>query len=159
MAGNEPLLLTAQLIQEVEGSLERHLNVTCVVAPERKVPNVSEPPGSLRLSALSSTVSPVFVSCRRASSVRPAPGTNGHQGLGASAGRGGAPETGDPTPTPHPQRLYEEFDFIFSGINADFTPTQVLSINEEGLRRCEDNTRVFGRPIRCGNTDFSVSGS
>lgn len=61
--------------------------------------------------------------------------------------------------TPPPQRLYEEFDFIFSGINADFTPTQVLSINEEGLRRCEDNTRVFGRPIRCGNTDFSVSDS
>ncbi|KAM3597622.1 uncharacterized protein V6R79_006974 [Siganus canaliculatus] len=26
---------------------------------------------------------------------------------------------------------------------------QVLSINEEGLRRCEDNTRVFGRPISC----------
>lgn len=25
---------------------------------------------------------------------------------------------------------------------------QVLSINEEGLRRCEENTRVFGRPIR-----------
>uniref|UniRef100_A0A3Q0RBM7 SEC14-like lipid binding 1 n=1 Tax=Amphilophus citrinellus TaxID=61819 RepID=A0A3Q0RBM7_AMPCI len=24
---------------------------------------------------------------------------------------------------------------------------QVLSINEEGLRRCEENTRVFGRPI------------
>lgn len=24
----------------------------------------------------------------------------------------------------------------------------VLSINEEGLRRCEENTRVFGRPIR-----------
>ncbi|CDR00368.1 unnamed protein product [Oncorhynchus mykiss] len=26
---------------------------------------------------------------------------------------------------------------------------QVLSINEEGLRRCEENTRVFGRPISC----------
>lgn len=25
---------------------------------------------------------------------------------------------------------------------------QVLSINEEGLRRCEENTKVFGRPIR-----------
>ncbi|KAL8163149.1 UNVERIFIED_CONTAM: hypothetical protein K2H54_011981 [Gekko kuhli] len=24
----------------------------------------------------------------------------------------------------------------------------VLSINEEGLRRCEENTKVFGRPIR-----------
>lgn len=28
---------------------------------------------------------------------------------------------------------------------------QVLSINEEGLRRCEENTRVFGRPIRWTN--------
>lgn len=27
--------------------------------------------------------------------------------------------------------------------------TQVLSINEEGLRQCEENTRVFGRPISC----------
>ncbi|XP_040047087.2 SEC14-like protein 1 [Gasterosteus aculeatus] len=26
---------------------------------------------------------------------------------------------------------------------------QVLSINEEGLRQCEENTRVFGRPISC----------
>ncbi|KAK2894027.1 SEC14-like protein 1 [Channa argus] len=26
---------------------------------------------------------------------------------------------------------------------------QVLSINEEGLRRCEEYTRVFGRPISC----------
>ncbi|XP_056143219.1 SEC14-like protein 1 isoform X2 [Lampris incognitus] len=26
---------------------------------------------------------------------------------------------------------------------------QVLSINEEGLRHCEENTRVFGRPISC----------
>ncbi|XP_039979510.1 SEC14-like protein 1 [Xiphias gladius] len=26
---------------------------------------------------------------------------------------------------------------------------QVLSINEEGLRRCEENTRVFGRPVSC----------
>lgn len=26
---------------------------------------------------------------------------------------------------------------------------QVLSLNEEGLRRCEENTRVFGRPISC----------
>ncbi|KAM9744808.1 SEC14-like protein 1 isoform 1-T2 [Menidia menidia] len=26
---------------------------------------------------------------------------------------------------------------------------QVLSINEEGLRRCQENTRVFGRPISC----------
>ncbi|XP_008303806.1 SEC14-like protein 1 [Stegastes partitus] len=26
---------------------------------------------------------------------------------------------------------------------------QILSINEEGLRRCEENTRVFGRPISC----------
>uniref|UniRef100_A0A6Q2YX85 SEC14 like lipid binding 1 n=1 Tax=Esox lucius TaxID=8010 RepID=A0A6Q2YX85_ESOLU len=26
---------------------------------------------------------------------------------------------------------------------------QVMSINEEGLRRCEENTRVFGRPISC----------
>ncbi|XP_047428780.1 SEC14-like protein 1 [Mugil cephalus] len=26
---------------------------------------------------------------------------------------------------------------------------QVLSINEEGLRRCEENTRVFGQPISC----------
>ncbi|MCJ8729985.1 hypothetical protein PDJAM_G00114160 [Pangasius djambal] len=26
---------------------------------------------------------------------------------------------------------------------------QVLSINEEGLRRCEENTKVFGRPISC----------
>ncbi|XP_061626026.1 SEC14-like protein 1 isoform X2 [Phyllopteryx taeniolatus] len=25
----------------------------------------------------------------------------------------------------------------------------VLSINEEGLRRCEENTKVFGRPISC----------
>lgn len=25
---------------------------------------------------------------------------------------------------------------------------KVLSINEEGLRRCEENTKVFGRPIR-----------
>ena len=32
--------------------------------------------------------------------------------------------------------------------------TQVLSINEEGLRRCQENTRVFGRPIRCLNTDL-----
>ncbi|TWW69618.1 SEC14-like protein 1 [Takifugu flavidus] len=28
-------------------------------------------------------------------------------------------------------------------------PTQILSINEEGLRRCEENTRFFGRPISC----------
>lgn len=28
------------------------------------------------------------------------------------------------------------------------TMLQVLSINEEGLRRCEENTRVFGQPIR-----------
>lgn len=28
-----------------------------------------------------------------------------------------------------------------------FSP-KVLSINEEGLRRCEENTKVFGRPIR-----------
>lgn len=27
-------------------------------------------------------------------------------------------------------------------------PLKVLSINEEGLRRCEENTKVFGRPIR-----------
>ncbi|XP_029015489.1 SEC14-like protein 1 isoform X2 [Betta splendens] len=26
---------------------------------------------------------------------------------------------------------------------------QMLSVNEEGLRRCEENTRVFGRPISC----------
>uniref|UniRef100_A0A3Q2UJ94 SEC14-like protein 1 n=2 Tax=Fundulus heteroclitus TaxID=8078 RepID=A0A3Q2UJ94_FUNHE len=26
---------------------------------------------------------------------------------------------------------------------------QVLSINEEGLKRCEENTRLFGRPISC----------
>uniref|UniRef100_A0A8C6P935 SEC14-like lipid binding 1 n=1 Tax=Nothobranchius furzeri TaxID=105023 RepID=A0A8C6P935_NOTFU len=26
---------------------------------------------------------------------------------------------------------------------------QVLTLNEEGLRRCEENTRVFGRPISC----------
>uniref|UniRef100_A0AAQ5X8U6 SEC14 like lipid binding 1 n=1 Tax=Amphiprion ocellaris TaxID=80972 RepID=A0AAQ5X8U6_AMPOC len=26
---------------------------------------------------------------------------------------------------------------------------QILSVNEEGLRRCEENTRVFGRPISC----------
>lgn len=26
---------------------------------------------------------------------------------------------------------------------------QVLSINEEGLRRCEENTRVLGRPVSC----------
>ncbi|XP_075999333.1 SEC14-like protein 1 [Genypterus blacodes] len=26
---------------------------------------------------------------------------------------------------------------------------QVISINEEGLRRCEENTTVFGRPISC----------
>ncbi|KAJ0058380.1 hypothetical protein NL108_013885, partial [Boleophthalmus pectinirostris] len=26
---------------------------------------------------------------------------------------------------------------------------QVLSLNEEGLRRCEENTRVFGRPVSC----------
>ncbi|XP_028311765.1 SEC14-like protein 1 isoform X2 [Gouania willdenowi] len=26
---------------------------------------------------------------------------------------------------------------------------QVLSINEEGLRQCQENTRVFGRPISC----------
>lgn len=26
---------------------------------------------------------------------------------------------------------------------------QILSINEEGLRRCEENTRVFGQPISC----------
>lgn len=29
-----------------------------------------------------------------------------------------------------------------------FLTLQVLSINEEGLRRCEENTKVFGRPIR-----------
>lgn len=34
--------------------------------------------------------------------------------------------------------------------------TQVLSINEEGLRRCEENTRVFGRPIRCLNINLSI---
>lgn len=34
---------------------------------------------------------------------------------------------------------------------------QVLSINEEGLRRCEENTRVFGRPIRCMNIPSSMS--
>lgn len=33
---------------------------------------------------------------------------------------------------------------------------QVLSINEEGLRRCEENTRVFGRPIRWTDGLFSV---
>lgn len=26
---------------------------------------------------------------------------------------------------------------------------QILSLNEEGLRRCEENTRVFGRPVSC----------
>ncbi|XP_043944972.1 SEC14-like protein 1 [Protopterus annectens] len=26
-------------------------------------------------------------------------------------------------------------------------PNQVLSINEEGLRKCEENTKIFGRPI------------
>lgn len=36
------------------------------------------------------------MSCRRSSSVRPASGTNGHEGLGASTGRGVATETGDP---------------------------------------------------------------
>lgn len=33
---------------------------------------------------------------------------------------------------------------------------KVLSINEEGLRRCEENTKVFGRPIRYPR---SLSGS
>lgn len=58
--------------------------------------DILDPSDSLWLSALRSLISSVFVSCRRSSSVRPASGTNGHEGLGASTGRGGATETGDP---------------------------------------------------------------
>ncbi|XP_061567694.1 SEC14-like protein 1 [Cololabis saira] len=35
---------------------------------------------------------------------------------------------------------------------------QVLSINEEGLRRCEENTRVFGRPISCWTCLMDLEG-
>ncbi|XP_041825273.1 SEC14-like protein 1 [Melanotaenia boesemani] len=35
---------------------------------------------------------------------------------------------------------------------------QVLSINEEGLRRCEENTRVFGRPISCWTCLLDLEG-
>lgn len=35
---------------------------------------------------------------------------------------------------------------------------QMLSINEEGLRRCEENTRVFGRPISCWTCLLDLEG-
>uniref|UniRef100_A0A3P9INE0 SEC14-like protein 1 n=1 Tax=Oryzias latipes TaxID=8090 RepID=A0A3P9INE0_ORYLA len=35
---------------------------------------------------------------------------------------------------------------------------QVLSLNEEGLRRCEENTRVFGRPISCWTCLMDLDG-
>ncbi|MEE6506833.1 hypothetical protein FKM82_007871, partial [Ascaphus truei] len=34
----------------------------------------------------------------------------------------------------------------------------VLSINEEGLRRCEENTKVFGRPISCWTCVVDLEG-
>lgn len=54
MAGNESLLLTVQLIQQVEEGLVRHLNVICVFIPELQthMDDILEPSDSLWLSAL-----------------------------------------------------------------------------------------------------------